>query len=122
MAASCAVERHVRSDAGNGEDLLQERSQARTSTQTRNARRHHSDRSGTLCGCERRSERNPAILPRNGLISASLASFAGNHFPVYAILQIEFEPSSVTSSEPSGATVIPPGRPHTLPSGRTKPV
>ena len=45
-----------------------------------------------------------------------------NHFPVYATRQMLFDPSSVTSSEPSGATVIPTGRPQTLPSTVTKPV
>ena len=45
-----------------------------------------------------------------------------NYFPVYTIRQIVFEPSSVTSSDPSGATVIPTGRPQTFPSGVTNPV
>src|ERR1700678_4431573 len=42
--------------------------------------------------------------------------------PVYVTRQIEFEPSSETSNDPSLATTIPTGRPHTLPSGSTKPV
>src|SRR5258707_14600336 len=44
------------------------------------------------------------------------------HFPAWLTLQMEFEASSLTSSEPSGATVIPTGRPQTCPSGSTNPV
>ncbi len=45
-----------------------------------------------------------------------------HHFlPVYATRQTVPEPSSVTIKEPSLATATPAGRPHTLPSGVTKP-
>src|ERR1700724_836205 len=43
-------------------------------------------------------------------------------FPVYLIRQTDFEPSSVTSSEPSRATVTPTGRPQTCPLSTTNPV
>ena len=42
--------------------------------------------------------------------------------PTYEIRQIRFAPSSVTRNAPSFATVTPTGRPHTFPSGVTKPV
>jgi hypothetical protein len=47
---------------------------------------------------------------------------AQSHFTVYLIRQIEFEPSSVTSNEPSRAMATPAGRPQTCSLSTTKPV
>jgi hypothetical protein len=52
----------------------------------------------------------------------ALPSRPESYFSVYATRQMVFDPSSVTSSDPSGATVIPTGRPQTLPLGSTNPV
>ena len=42
--------------------------------------------------------------------------------PAQTTRQMEFDPSSLTISDPSGATATPTGRPHTSPLGATKPV
>jgi len=53
------------------------------------------------------------ILAAHGL-RASASTWLTRH--------IEFDPSSVINSEPSGAAVTPTGRPHTSPLGNTNPV
>ena len=44
------------------------------------------------------------------------------YLPVWLTRQTDFDPSSVTISDPSDAVATPTGRPQTLPSGRTNPV
>src|SRR5688572_3384599 len=45
-----------------------------------------------------------------------------DYLPTKTTRQIVFDPSSLTSSEPSCATSTPTGRPHTSPAGVTNPV
>src|SRR5580698_1842619 len=52
----------------------------------------------------------------------AVPSSAKDYFPAYTMRQIVFDPSSVTSNDPSDATVIPTGRPQTFPLGSTNPV
>ena len=49
----------------------------------------------------------------HGRRAARFAKRSERYLLVYETRQMEFEPSSVTSSEPSGATATPTGRPHT---------
>src|SRR5579859_4675727 len=74
----------------------------------------------------------PAEAPRNralppGGCKAGYSPIAFRRKPrayffSYVTRQIEFEPSSVTISEPSGATATPTGRPQQSPDGVRNPV
>ena len=133
LAANRAVDRDLRGDARHRKNLLEERGQARTSAQTGNSFRNPHDNScfSAICvrgGPNRASPIEPAAesaltaVNRDTQRRPAPTAETKFHFPLYTILQIEFEPSSVTSSDPSGATVIPTGRPHTVPLGVTNPV
>jgi|HubBroStandDraft_6_1064221.scaffolds.fasta_scaffold162031_1 hypothetical protein len=79
--------------------------------------RNRTTRLTESCGQLRKDETRTALLP-----TYAVPSCVKNYFPVYAIRQMVFDPSSVTSNDPSGATVIPTGRPQTFPLGSTNPV
>jgi hypothetical protein len=57
---------------------------------------------------------NPADGSGNCAITSHLRGIESqSHFAEYVIRQIEFDPSSVSNSEPSRATATPAGRPQT---------